>query len=229
MSKCNLFKLLLVVLISAFLLICLTKNIPGLLPVLADFDRLRDFILSLGNMSTAFYVLLQAFQILIPGIPSEIVQTVGGYVFGTYWGTVLSTVGTLLGSLTAFFSARLIGKPFIRKYVSNSIFEKMELLLSSNKSVLAIFLIYLIPGLPKDTMNYIAGVTPIKPGTFFLTSTLGKLPVILATVYMGAHLQEKNYKLVVIALVVMTVLFAAGFILKNILFPPSKTKAFKQQ
>ena len=194
MSKCSLLKLSLVVLISAFIIIGLTKNIPVLLPVLADLDRLRDFILSFGNMSSAIYVLLQAFQILVPGVPSEIIQTAGGYVFGTHMGTILSIVGALLGSLTAFFSARLIGKSIIRKYVSNSIFEKMESVLSSNKSVLAIFLIYLIPGLPKDTINYIAGVTPVKPGTFFLPSTLGRLPVILATVYMGAHLQEKTTK-----------------------------------
>lgn len=210
--------------ISAVLLICLTKSLPVSLSVLADFDRFREYILSFGNMGSFIYMLLQAFQVLTPGVPGEIIQTVGGYVFGTYLGIVLSTAGTILGSLTAFFLARLIGKAFVRKHVSNRMFEKMETLLSNRKSVLFIFLIYLIPGLPKDTINYIAGVTPVKPGTFLLTSTLARLPGIFVTTYMGAHFQEKNYKTVVIAAIFMAILFAAGLLLKDFLFSPSGIK-----
>jgi len=55
--------------------------------------KFREFILSYGQMSVLVFMLFQIFQVVIAIIPGEIVQILGGYIFGTFWGTVYSFIG----------------------------------------------------------------------------------------------------------------------------------------
>ena len=74
------------------------------------------------------------------------------------------------------------------------------------------FLLYLIPGVPKDTLTYIAGLTPIHPGKFLLLSTIARFPGILGSCYIGANLQSKNYTVVIIVSSIAVLLFVIGMI-----------------
>jgi uncharacterized membrane protein YdjX (TVP38/TMEM64 family) len=76
-------------------------------------------------------------------------------------------------------------------------------------------LLFLIPGIPKDTLTYIAGLTPVKPLRFLLISMLGRFPGLWGSAYIGANLQEKDYLPVWILSGVSVVLFVAGLLLKD--------------
>jgi len=178
-------------------------------------QRSKDFIASYGAAGPLIYIAIQVMQIVIFVIPGEIVQIAGGYVFGTVMGTLYSLAGTILGTFLAFMAVRLIGFSLIKSVVPRKNLEKFDFLINSQKSEIVLFALFLIPGLPKDALVYMAGLTPIKPLKFLIICNLARFPSLLGSAYIGAHLAKKNYWPVVIVSAVSLVLFALGLIYKD--------------
>ena len=108
-----------------------------------------EFLTSLGSYSPIFFILLQALQVVISPIPGELTGIVGGYIYGATFGFILSTLGLALGSLAAFELARILGRPFVEKFVNQNLVNKFAFLTTGTGATLC-FLLFLIPGFPKD-------------------------------------------------------------------------------
>ncbi len=173
-------------------------------------EDFRAFIASYGAASALIFIFVQAVQVVVFIIPGEIVQLAGGYVFGPWLGTLYSVAGILLGTMIAFFAARLFGFSLVRAVISPKKLARFEFLANHPKSEIAMFALFLVPGIPKDSLVYVAGVTPIKPVRFFLLSMIARFPGLWGSTYIGANLQEKDYLPVWILSGVSLVLFIAG-------------------
>ena len=57
------------------------------------------------------------------------------------------------------------------------------------------FLLFLIPGFPKDTLCYILGLTPMHLGIFLIISTIGRVPGTLMATLQGAKAFDQQYKI----------------------------------
>src|SRR5439155_1184210 len=99
-----------------------------------------------------------------PG-PGELTGFLGGLVFGETLGFVYSTVGLTLGSILAFAVGRWLGTPMVRRFVPPHMWDRMGFLVKAEGAVLC-FLIFLIPGFPKDIACYLFGLSPIPFGVF---------------------------------------------------------------
>jgi uncharacterized membrane protein YdjX (TVP38/TMEM64 family) len=206
------------ILLSVFLALIVFVSIryaPGITRLLRHPDKFKDYLASYGPVSALIYILAQAIQIIIAVIPGEIVQIAGGYVFGTALGTLYSFTGTLLGTAVVFFGIRLLGYSLVKSLISPKKLEKFEFLINDPKSEIAMFLLFLIPGIPKDTLVYVSGLTPIKPLTFLLISMIARLPGLWGSAYIGAHLQKKEYLTVWIISGIALVLFVIGLLTKD--------------
>jgi uncharacterized membrane protein YdjX (TVP38/TMEM64 family) len=62
-------------------------------------EKFRVFLLSYGNISILVFMLFQILQVVIALIPGELIQVAGGYVYGTFFGTLYSSLGILLGNI----------------------------------------------------------------------------------------------------------------------------------
>ncbi|MEN6311866.1 MAG: TVP38/TMEM64 family protein [Acidobacteriota bacterium] len=173
-------------------------------------EEFRTFLDSYGAASALIFILVQAIQVVVFVIPGEIVQVAGGFIFGSWLGTLYSVAGILLGTMIAFFAARLFGFSLVRAIISPGKLARFEFLINNPKSEIAMFALFLVPGIPKDSLVYIAGVTPIKPLRFFLVSMIARFPALWGSTYIGANLQEKDYLPVWILSGVSLVLFIAG-------------------
>ncbi len=60
------------------------------------------------------------------------------------------------------------------------------------------FIIYLIPGLPKDMACYLFGMSPMPLWVFALVSTLGRIPGTWVLSAQGAHTAAGNYSYVML-------------------------------
>jgi uncharacterized membrane protein YdjX (TVP38/TMEM64 family) len=154
-------------------------------------------------------------QVVVAAIPGEFVQIAGGYVYGTWLGTLYSLTGIVTGSVLVFLVARVLGYPLVKMLVAPKQLEKFQFMINSEKSEVAMFLLFLIPGIPKDILTYIAGITPIKPFRFFVIITVGRLPALLASSYIGHSTQKGNYTTVIILSIAALILFLAGLLLKD--------------
>ena len=149
-------------------------------PMVTEFARkpeqMRNTLNSFGWKGVLIFMLLQVLQVVVAAIPGEITQLAGGYIYGTWLGTLYSLSGIVLGSVLVFYVSRLLGYSLVKTFVSKKNLEKFDFMINSNKSEITMFLLFLIPGIPKDILTYLAGLTPIKPLRFFIIITIGRLP-----------------------------------------------------
>jgi uncharacterized membrane protein YdjX (TVP38/TMEM64 family) len=142
--------------------------------VFASPEALRAWIASLGFIAPLAFVGLQCIQVIIFIIPGEVPQIAGGYLFGLWWGSLLSVSGIII-----------------------------------------VFLIFLIPGIPKDILCYGAGLTPLTLHVFLLISTLGRLPGILGSAFMGGAAAEEKWIVAGAVFLAASLLFLLGFFFKE--------------
>ena len=141
-------------------------------------------------------------QVIISPIPGEITGPVGGALFGTLWGLIYSTIGLTVGTLVCFGIGRKWGEPLVRPWLSEHHWNRMNFIIEAEGAILA-FILYLIPGFPKDIISYLFGISPLPFRVFAVVSTLGRIPGTWISSYFGAHVADQQiiYAIVFIAVI----------------------------
>ncbi len=178
------------------------------------FPRLRDFILSFGAYSKLVFVLLQAIQVLVAPIPGEITGFVGGYLYGKVLGTILSTVGLALGSTMAFEITRIFGTTLVKKIVKQEAMARFDYFVTHRGLQIA-FVLFLIPGFPKDSLCYLLGLTHMRRLDFVLMNVFGRLPGTLILSLQGEALRTHHYQEFFTLLVGSIVMTGVLYFLRN--------------
>lgn len=173
--------------------------------------HLRQMILEAGIWGPLIFIALQILQVAVAFIPGELTQLAGGWIFGTFLGTVYSVVGITIGSVFNFYIARFLGIRFVEAVAGKSNLEKFEKFLNTPRVFEIFFLLFLIPGMVKDVLTYFAGLTRMKLWGFLLISTLGRLPALTVSSYMGEKAGEGDWLSLGIVGGVATLLFVLGW------------------
>jgi uncharacterized membrane protein YdjX (TVP38/TMEM64 family) len=158
-----------------------------------DKNKLSAFLKSLGPLSAAGFVLLQALQVVAAPIPGEVTGFLGGYMYGAFLGIFLSTAGLTLGSWLAFFLSKTFGRPFVEKFVKKETIERYDYLLKRHKGAFLVFLLFLIPGFPKDYLCYILGLGPMATAEFLVISTIGRFFGTVLLTLGGIFFRNRQY------------------------------------
>jgi uncharacterized membrane protein YdjX (TVP38/TMEM64 family) len=174
---------------------------------------IRDYIRSWGALAPVAFVLMQASQVVVAPVPGEITGFVGGFVFGTWLSVLYSTVGLTLGSAVAFAAARLMGLPLVKLLVKEQTLEKLHFV-TEPRGAAAAFLLFAIPGFPKDLLSYLLGLSPMRFTTFVVVCGLGRIPGTIILALSGAALYKENWKLVaglgVVSIILLAILYFKG-------------------
>jgi uncharacterized membrane protein YdjX (TVP38/TMEM64 family) len=136
--------------------------------------KIIQFVNSFGPLSVVIFIGLQVTQVLIAPIPGEINGFIGGYLYGPVLGTLYSTIGLTIGSWLAFLLARWLGTPFVERIVTPQIIQKYDYFME-HRGIPITFILFLIPGFPKDALSYIIGLSHMRTTTFLIISTAGRL------------------------------------------------------
>ena len=181
-------------------------------------ERITAFLASFGPYSSAVFVLLQALQVVISPIPGELTGVVGGFVYGKTYGFILSTVGLTLGSWVAFELSSILGRPFVEKLIKKDMLQKFDFLITSNAGATISFLLFLIPGFPKDVLCYILGLSRMRLSTFLIVSVVGRIPGTYLLTVQGASVRSQDYWSTVIWAVLSAALLFAAYLYRTQLF-----------
>lgn len=137
-------------------------------------EKIVHFINSFGPLSVVIFIGLQILQVIVAPIPGEVNGFIGGYLYGPVLGTLYSTIGLTIGSWIAFVLARWLGLPFVEKVINPRIIEKYDYFME-HRGILVSFILFVIPGFPKDALSYIIGLSHLKTSTFLIVCTAGRL------------------------------------------------------
>jgi uncharacterized membrane protein YdjX (TVP38/TMEM64 family) len=187
-------------------------------PVFQDPQVIHSWLTASGPWAPIVYVLLQALQIVIFIVPGEVTQIAAGWAFGFGWGSVLSVIGAVLGSAAAFGLARLFGVALVHRIAGQQAVAKFDKLMESPRFIGSIFLLFLIPGVPKDILCYVAGLSSLKFLPFLLFGTVARLPGILGSSLMGKALFHGDWLLLAVIAGVAVVLFGIGWWFRDPIF-----------
>lgn len=186
---------------------------PPLYRFLSERPRIEAFLNSLGIWAPFGLIFLQAIQVALFPIPGFF-GMLGGFLFGFFPGLIYSQVGTVVGSMLAFFLAKVFGRPLVQKLVSPDKLEKVDSL-ARNRGTLFFLIYYWVPYVPKDAMCYVAGLTPMGYFTYLLVSFFGRLPGTIGATLVGAGVWQFEIPLwgwviiggIIFALVILGVVY----------------------
>jgi uncharacterized membrane protein YdjX (TVP38/TMEM64 family) len=189
----------------------LWNQVIKLYHIYQDPHQLKKVIKSFGPYAPLAYILLQIIQVVVAPIPGGAIEFLGGYLFGTSAGMAYSMIGLILGSWLAFSLARIFEKIAVEKFVSEQTRKKFDYLVE-HEGVILSFILFLLPGFPKDALCYILGLTPMHLGIFLIISTLGRIPGTLMATLQGAKAFEHQYKLFLLLLGISALVILAFYI-----------------
>jgi uncharacterized membrane protein YdjX (TVP38/TMEM64 family) len=158
----------------------------------SDKHYLKQLVASWGWMAPLVFIVIQALQVIVSPVPGEITGPVGGALFGTLWGAVYSTIGLTLGTLACFALGRKWGEPLVRPWLSEHHWNRMSFILEAEGAILC-FILYVIPGFPKDIISYLFGISPMPFWLFAAITTVARLPGTIISSYFGANVAEQQY------------------------------------
>jgi uncharacterized membrane protein YdjX (TVP38/TMEM64 family) len=172
-----------------------------LVKLYVDKQFLKHTLREWGVLAPVIFMALQALQVIISPIPGEATGFLGGFLFGEWLGLFYSTIGLTVGSLVSFAIGRWLGAHYVRNLVSQETWDKMGFIVEAEGAILC-FIIYLIPGLPKDIASYLFGISPMPLWVFAMVSTLGRIPGTWVLSAQGSHTATGQYLQVILVGVV---------------------------
>jgi len=164
----------------------------GLIDLLTNKNRLLQFIKENRTHAATIFIGLQVVQVVAAPLPGEVTGFVGGILFGPVWGVVYSTIGLTIGSWLAFMLARLLGRPLVERLVSAETIQRYDYVMR-HKGLLLAFLMFLIPGFPKDILCYVLGLGHMQQRDFLLVSASGRLLGTVLLTMGGTYFRDAHY------------------------------------
>lgn len=161
---------------------------------------------------------LQFLQIIIAFIPGEVVQVAAGMLYGPWLGALIVLVGCVLSSSVIYQIVYRLGVPFVRDMLSKEHLEKFYSFERSNKLNVVVFVLFLIPGMPKDVFTYLVPLTGMRMRTFLILTTAGRLPGVLVSTYAAAGLAEGEIVSSLIIFGIAAVLLVLGMVFRDRIF-----------
>jgi uncharacterized membrane protein YdjX (TVP38/TMEM64 family) len=173
----------------------------------------RAWVADHGPLGMAAYTGMVFLQVLVAIIPGEPLEIAGGYAFGAVWGTVLCLLGAFLGSVAVFAVVRKWGVPLVEVFFSQDKLDKLTFLKTSPRRAALLWLVFTVPGTPKDLLCYFAGLTDLRWSSWLLIASVGRLPSIITSTVGGNALGLQNYQFAAITFAATTVIAGVGLVI----------------
>ena len=180
-----------------------------------DFNDIVSFLERYKLQSIPIYIILQIAQIVISVLPGQFFQLAAGYLY-TFWPALLfSCIGAFLGTTITFWLAKGLGSDFVHIFFEKDKTEDYVKRLNSKKAYTIVFLLYAIPGIPKDVVSYAAGLSEMKYKPFIILSTIGRLPGMMGSIIIGSMWHKEEYVGMIILAIIAVVAFCSCIIYRK--------------
>jgi uncharacterized membrane protein YdjX (TVP38/TMEM64 family) len=209
------------VLILILLLFLFGPEIWGLLVrflgFLIDKERTGAYIESFGPAAPLVFMLIQVLQVMFAPVPGEATGFIGGYLFGVVKGFLYSSLALSLGSLINFGVGRFLGQRYVRKLIPERHLKRFDTMIK-REGALIVFILFILPGFPKDYLCLFLGLSALPIKIFFFMATIGRMPGTFILSLQGALFFEQNYLLLALATGGCSIMVLLGYRYRSTLY-----------
>lgn len=173
-----------------------------------------------------FLILLgiQILQVVVAFIPGEVVQITAGLIYGPWVGALIVLLGCVISSSIIFLLVHRLGAPFVQSMVPEKYMGKMKAFEESPKLNTIVFVLFLIPGLPKDVFTYLVPLTHMRMHAFIVLSNLARIPGIVISTYAASGLAKGDYTQSAIMFGALAVVAVVALVVYNVLSKKRENK-----
>ena len=178
-----------------------------------------------GFYGIALLFLIQLAQIFLFILPGEPIEILAGMCYGWIWGTIFIMISSAIIASLIFMLVRKIGKQFVYDFSDEEKIKKIEnskLFKNPKKIEIVLFILFLIPGTPKDLLTYLSGLLPIKMSRFVLLSTIARIPSIVTSTIAGANIAVGDWRKAILLYILIVAIVVILLYIFNI-FDKDKT------
>jgi len=157
----------------------------GFLEAASSLKSLQAYIEQSAPYSHITFFVVQLASVILAPIPSNITAAAGAVVFGLWPSFLLTAGAVLLGSVLVFWLARVLGRDFADRFVSQRVSARyLDIIRTKQDTFLA--LVFLFPFFPDDLICILAGLTDIPLRRFFLIALCTRPWGLLAACAVGS-------------------------------------------
>lgn len=159
------------------------------------FMSFSSFLDHQDKLTAALVMIITKVVFSVTFLPISPLTVLDGFIFGTFWGTIVSIIGNTLGASLAFLLARYL----LRNFVENTIlvrypkFDEFKERLFK-RSVYTIIVLRLIPIFPYSFLNFSLALTKVSFKDYFIATFFGMIPGTIIFVHFGYSI--KHFSLV---------------------------------
>jgi uncharacterized membrane protein YdjX (TVP38/TMEM64 family) len=162
-----------------------------ILALVANRAQLVAAVRGAGPAGPLILIGLTVAQVILAPLPGQLIDAVGGYLYGFWWGSFYCWVGLTLGSILAMVLARVAGRPLLNRILDCTALDKLDRL-AAGKGLFFFWMVFLLPFMPDDLICFLAGLTPLPLPALILVAAVGRIPGLLTAVWAGTEAGQLN-------------------------------------
>ncbi len=170
----------------------------------------REKIQSYGNWGILVAFGIQVLQVIVSPIPGEVIETGMGLCFGWFLGLVICLAGCALGSVVILLFVKKLGYKVVELFVSTERINDLRFIDTDKKLEITCFLLYFIPGTPKDPLVFFFGLTRLSIPDFLILSSIARIPSILTSTIGGHWIANGRFVKALVLYIIIGALSLAG-------------------
>lgn len=175
-------------------------------------ERFQQWVDSQGLLAPVLFMGMVILQVVVAVIPGEPLEIAAGYAFGALEGTVLCVLGTLIGGVLVFLLVRRFGAQAVEVFFDLEKFRSLRFFQDRRRLNFWVFLVFFLPGTPKDVLCYFVGLTDMRLRTWILVSAVARIPSIITSTVGGSALGMGEYAFAAIAFLAALAISGLGLL-----------------
>lgn len=189
--------------------VCLLLYEP-MMNFLKDPEALKKHLESYGIFGGFILVLVMTLQVVFVFLPGEIIEVLAGFIYGPMEGMLLCLLGAALGSTIIYTFVRKLGIKFIDKLLGKGKLDQVSFLRNNDKLDVLLFIIFFIPGTPKDIITYFIPLTDMKLSKFLIITSIARIPSVISSTIGGNALGLAQYEFTIFVFTITGILSLIG-------------------
>ena len=176
---------------------------------LNDPIELKEKLTEFGSWGKLILVAAMAIQVIFVFLPGEIIEIAAGFSYGTIIYAIVNRYGIKL--VNHFYDANK--------------FNEISFLKKEKNLEIILFVIFFIPGTPKDILTYLAPFTRLKLSSFIFITSIARIPSVITSTIGGNAISNQNYRFTIFIFVITGIISIFGLLAISV---TSRKKIFRK-